>query len=183
MPEELTIEQEDAILRAEMAQAESGTNDQDETEEEETDEPEVNADEPEETETVDESESEEEEPKPKKHKSNVPKILSERNRYKKEAEEAKRRIQELEESGISGDPEYLNAVVDRKIAERLEVQDFFARNPEASAHRAELDALREENPNLSYDRAYKFFLAETNPQALLDEQTRNKLGAAKYSTA
>ena len=73
--------------------------------------------------------------------------------------------------------------MDKKIAERFETQDFFSRNPEAREIKEELDEFRNENPNLSYDRAYKFYLAETNPQALLDEQTKNKLNSNIYSTA
>ena len=182
MSEELTVEQEDEILRAEMAAAESGTNDQYEPESGEVS-----------TETEAEPETEGEgdgvEPKseePPKKKSNVAKILSERNEWKKEAMSAKARLAELESNvgeDRSTDVSYIETLVEKKLAEKMESQDFFSRFPEAKDAKDELDAFREENPSLSYDRAYKLYLAETNPQALLDEQTRNKLGSDTYRTA
>lgn len=181
MNEELTIAQEDELLRADMLAMESGTNDQEEVEET-TEEPEVVNEVEETTENATETEKEE---TPKK-KSNVAKILAEKNEYKREAMEAKKKIAELESlvgSDTETDKSYIDSIVDKKIAEKLEVQDFFARNPEAREFKDDLDAFREENPNLSYDRAYKFFLAETNPQALLDEQTRNKMNSQIYSSA
>lgn len=179
MNEELTIEQEDEMLRADMSAIESGTNDQEEeTIEEEETLTEV-------SEEQEKSSQEEETEKPKK-KNHVAKILAEKNEYKREAIEAKKRIAELE-AGVGNDRDtdidYLDAKMDKKIAERFEVQDFFSRNPEAKEFKEELDEFRSENPNLSYDRAYKFYLAETNPQALLDEQTKNKLNSNIYSTA
>ena len=92
MNEELTIEQEDELIRADMAALESGTNDQEEETTEYTEPvPEVESEESEEetTETAEEVE------KPKK-KNNVAKILAEKNEYKREAIEAKKRIAELE---------------------------------------------------------------------------------------
>ena len=175
MSNELTIEQEDEILRADMSAMELGTNDQEEEATEEV------------SEVVTEEAEEVEEPieAPKK-KNHIAKILAEKNEYKREAMEAKKRIAELE-AGVGEnretDIDYLDAKMDKKIAERFEVQDFFSRNPEAKELKEELDEFRQENPNLSYDRAYKFYLAETNPQALLDEQTKNKLNSNIYSTA
>ena len=177
MSETLTIEQEDEILRADMAAIESGINDQEEETDDEETQPEVS----EEQEESNEDETE----KPKK-KNHVAKILAEKNEYKREAIEAKKRIAELEAmvwEDRETDIDYLDAKMDKKIAERFEVQDFFSRNPEAYSLKEELDEFRNENPNLSYDRAYKLYLAETNPQALLDEQTKNKLNANIYSTA
>lgn len=176
--ENLTIEQEDEILRADMEAIASGTNEQEEETTEETTEVESETSEAETTETA------EEEVKPKK-KSNIAKLLAEKNEYKNEVIEARKRIEELESrvwDDKETDIEYLDAKMDKKIAERFEIQDFFARNPEAREFKEELDEFRAENPNLSYDRAYKFYLAETNPQALLDEQTRNKLGSNTYSS-
>jgi hypothetical protein len=176
---ELTEQQEDELLRAEIFAEESGTND---PEEEATE----SADEVTPEETQEETEEiTEEVPEPKK-KSNVAKILAEKNEYKREAMEAKKRLAELESKvgdSKETDVSYIDSIVDKKIAERLETQDFFSRNPDAREIKAELDEFRAENPNLSYDRAYKFYLAETNPQALLDEQTKNKTNAKMYSTA
>ena len=181
MPEELTIEQEDEILRAEMAKAESGTNDDVEVPED--------VEVPAGTDAEPESGEEGEEPKaeePPKKKSNVAKVLHERNVYKQEAQAAKARIAELESKvgeDRSTDVSYIETLVEKKLAEKMESQDFFTRFPEAKEAKEDLDAFREENPALSYDRAYKLYLAETNPQALLDEQTRNKLGSDTYRTA
>lgn len=70
------------------------------------------------------------------------------------------------------------------LAENNEKMSFFTQHPDAYAIKEDLDTLIEENPNLSLDSAYKLYLAETNPQALLDEQTRNKLNSSKtYSPA
>ena len=69
------------------------------------------------------------------------------------------------------------------LAENNEKMSFFAANPQAYEVKVDLDALIEETPSLSYDRAWKFYLAETNPQALLDEQTRNKLNSQVYSSS
>lgn len=60
---------------------------------------------------------------------------------------------------------------------------FFTQHPDAYAIKEDLDILIEENPNLSLDSAYKLYLAETNPQALLDEQTKNKLNSKVYSSS
>lgn len=66
----------------------------------------------------------------------------------------------------------------------METLTFFTANPQAFAVKEDLDLMIEENPKLSLERAYKFYLAETNPQALLDEQTQNKLNSSKtYSSA
>lgn len=186
MTQELTVEQEDELLRNDIFAAESGTNDSEGTEDAVTEEAETEST----AETVEtgteDAVTEDVKEEPPKKKSNVAKILAEKNEYKREAMEAKKRVEELEERLSGGEVltlKDLDSVVDKRIAEKMEVQDFFSRYPEAMEHKEELDAFREENPNLSYDRAYKFFLAETNPQALLDEQTNNKTRSNIYSTA
>ena len=125
MEEELTVEQEDELLRADLYADESSINDQEDVEEV--------------SETHEEETKPQEEPieAPKK-KSNVAKILAQRNeyereanKYKAEAEEAKKRLAEIEESDEINSKEYIDAMVDKKMAEKLEVQDFFTRNPQA----------------------------------------------------
>ena len=173
----LTIEQQDELLRADIFAEESSIND---SEEEENTQVEESEQEAEETVTAEQGQE-----APKK-KSNVAKILAEKNEYKRKASEAEERIRELESSvwqDKQTDVDYLKAIIKQEMAQELETQDFFSRNPEARELKEELDEFRAENPNLSYDRAYKFYLAETNPQALLDEQTKNKLNAKNYSTA
>lgn len=181
--ENMTIEQEDELLRADIFAAESGTNDQED--EESTDEVEETSETGEADESGEDENQEETHAQNPKKKSNIAKILAEKNEYKRESLEKDKIIEELQ-SKLGADTEtdvkYFEAMMDKKIAERFEAQDFFLRNPEAREFKKELDEFRTENPNLSLDRAYTLFLAETNPQALLDEQTRNKLGANKYQS-
>ena len=65
----------------------------------------------------------------------------------------------------------------------MENLTFFTANPQAYQIKADLDIMIQDNPKLSYERAYKHYLAETDPQALLDEQTRNKLNSQVYSSS
>lgn len=101
--------------------------------------------------------------------------------------EATARLKELESNlgqTYEKDAEYYKTLVKKEMAEEFEKQHFFIANPNAFEVKSDLDILIEENPSLSYDRAWKFYLAETNPQALLDEQTQNKLNSSKtYSSA
>jgi hypothetical protein len=97
----LTEQESDDLLRAEIfaqedSNSDSGTNESQEqveeaTEEVETEEAETTEEESQETDV----ETQEEEEKPKK-KSNVPKILAEKNEWKRKALEANERIAELE---------------------------------------------------------------------------------------
>lgn len=93
----LTEQESDDLLRAEIfaqedSNSDSGTNESQEQVEEATEEVET-----EEAETTEEEsqEAEQAEEKPKK-KSNVPKILAEKNEWKRKALEANERIAELE---------------------------------------------------------------------------------------
>lgn len=188
----LTEQESDDLLRAEIfaqedSNSDSGTNESQEqveeaTEEVETEEAETTEEESQETDV----ETQEEEEKPKK-KSNVPKILAEKNEWKRKALEANERIAELEWNlwaDVKTDKEYFENVVKSQISKEMETLTFFTANPQAYDMKGDLDLLIEENPKLSYERAYRFYLAETNPQALLDEQTRNKLNSSKtYSSA
>lgn len=92
----LTEKESDDLLRAEIfaqedSNSDSGTNESEEQAEEVTEEVET-----EETETTEEEsqEAEQAEEKPKK-KSNVPKILAEKNEWKRKALEAKAEAEEL----------------------------------------------------------------------------------------
>lgn len=136
-------------------------------------------------ETTEEEEQEATPEQPKK-KSNVAKILAEKNEYKRQALEAKQEAEELRSrlwENADTDVSFFESKMKQMLAENNEKMWFFGANPWAYEAKADLDALIEENPSLSYDRAWKFYLAETNPQALLDEQTQNKLNSKVYSSS
>lgn len=173
--ENLSEQEQDNLLRQEILASESGTNDS--NEEEETQETETTQEE-----TSDEVQDTQEKPKQNK----VAKILSEKNEWKRQAQELKRQLEEKEANlwnDREWDLDYFDTRMEKKMAEKFEEIDFFNDNPEAKEIREELNEFRNENPNLSLDRAYKLYLAETNPSALLDKQTRNKLDANKYNAS
>ena len=186
----LTAEESDNLLRQEIFAEEDSNSDSGINESEEQVEVQPQEEQSEEVDTKDTTEEESHEvekaeEKPKK-KSNVAKILSEKNEYKRNWLQAQERIKELEQNlgqDTATDKEYFETVVKKQLAEEMEKNFFFTKNPEAYEAKTDLDALIEENPSLSYDRAWKFYLAETNPQALLDEQTRNKLNSKVYSSS
>lgn len=186
----LTEQESDDLLRQEIfaqedSNSDSGTNESEEQEDTETESHNEEVDTSEESTEEESQEAEQVEEKPKK-KSNVAKILSEKNEYKRNWLQAQERIKELESNlgtDTATDKEYLETVVKRQMSEEMEKLTFFTANPDAYSVKTDLDALIEENPKLSYDRAWKFYLAETNPQALLDEQTRNKLNSKVYSSS
>jgi hypothetical protein len=97
----LTEQESDDLLRAEIfaqedSNSDSGTNESEEQVEEESQE-ETNSEEVDTEETTEEESQEAKtEEKPKK-KSNVAKILAEKNEYKRQALEAKARVEELQE--------------------------------------------------------------------------------------
>lgn len=185
----LTQEESDNLLRqeifaAEDSNSESGTNDS-ETQVEVQEEAQEQSEEVDTEETTAEEEQEATPEQPKK-KSNVAKILAEKNEYKRQALEAKKEAEELRSKlweSADTDVSFFESKMKQMLAENNEKMSFFGANPWAYEAKADLDALIDENPSLSYDRAWKFYLAETNPQALLDEQTQNKLNSKVYSSS
>lgn len=178
---EMTEEASDALLRDQIFADDSGINES----EEQVNENDSHNEEVDSSENTEE-EVQEETPEPPKKKSNVAKILAEKNEYKRQALEAKAMVEELR--GKLGqdsetDVSFFESKMKQMLAENNEKQWFFAKNQAAYEIKEDLDLMIEENPNLSYDRAYKFYLAETNPQALLDEQTQNKLNSKVYSSS
>ena len=188
----LTTEESDNLLRQEIfaeedSNSESGINDSEQQVEvqEEAQEQSEEVDTEETTEEEFQEEAQATEEKPKK-KSNVAKILAEKNEYKKQALEAKAMVEELRwklGQDSETDVSFFESKMKQMLAENNEKMSFFGANPWAYEAKSDLDALIEENPSLSYDRAWKFYLAETNPQALLDEQTQNKLNSKVYSSS
>ena len=184
----LTEQESDDLLRQEIfaqedSNSDSGTNESQEQAEEVTEEVETTETESTEEESHEEAEATEEKPK---KKSNVAKILAEKNEYKRQALEAKKEAEELRSKlwqNADTDVSFFESKMKQMLAENNEKMSFFSANPWAYEVKTDLDALIEENPSLSYDRAWKFYLAETNPQALLDEQTQNKLNSKVYSSS
>lgn len=190
--QELSEEESDALLRQEIFAQEDSNSDSGINESEE--QVEVQEEAQEQSEEVDTEESTEEESqeteqveeKPKK-KSNVAKILAEKNEYKRQALEAKAEAEELRSrlwENADTDVSFFESKMKQMLAENNEKMSFFGANPKAYEIKGDLDLMIEDNPKLSYEKAYIHYLAETNPQALLDEQTRNKLNSSKtYSLA
>ena len=191
--QELSEEESDALLRQEIFAQEDSNSDSGINESEE--QVEVQEEAQEQSEEVDTEESTDEESheeakatdeKPKK-KSNVAKILAEKNEYKRQALEAKAEAEELRSrlwENADTDVSFFESKMKQMLAENNEKMSFFGANPKAYEIKGDLDLMIEDNPKLSYEKAYIHYLAETNPQALLDEQTRNKLNSSKtYSLA
>ena len=149
-----------------LLQALSGINDsQSDSYDEETDETETD-----ETDEVESEEKPKEEDKPQQTKAQRKwaKILAEKNALAKELEQLRNR----EADNDTYSEEYLEKLIDKRMAERNEVQGFFQKYPEAEEIRGELEEFLEENPTFSYEIAYKLFLAETAPEKLLSPETQ-----------
>ena len=188
MGKEYTQEESDSLILQEMWLAEDNSitnNEEVETELEETQE-EVETDdvtdEVEETET-EEQETEEVASKPKKW---IAKVLHQRNEARREAEEAKTQAQllqakldELEANGNYGNEEYVQTLVDKRIAEKEEISDFFADNTELKQYKSEIINYSKDFW-LDIKKATKLFLAENAPELLLDKETRNKQQSKIY---
>lgn len=184
MEKEYSQEESDKLILQEMwlADENSITNEEEvetdeESEELETEEPTENEDE--------DNEQEEVEAKPKKW---IAKVLHQRNEARKEAEKAKSevqqlqaRLEELEADGNYWNEEYIQTLVDKRMAESQEKNDFFSENEELKSYRKDILAYAREN-SLPLERASKLFLAENHPELLIDKETRNKQKSKMYST-
>lgn len=125
----------------------------------------------EETQTEDETAEDEQSvqtEQPKKNKSNIAKILQERN-------ELRKKVLELEEwvwNNKDTDLEYIKAVA-RQIASETNYQDkFYSQNEWAVEVKEEIEALMNEH-NLDIDRAYKLYLLDNDPQELRIQQNKS----------
>lgn len=170
--------------------------------EEETEEESIDSEE-EEAEEADESEEEEEETEEeaeeeqtwKKPKNGFAKLLAKKNEAKKEAEQANKdkaqaesqvqelqaKLDQMEEDGTFWDEDYVNTLVEKKIAERDEVNDFFDDFSELRHHKKDIIKSMQGN-NYSLDVATKLYLAENEPALLLSPQQKAKQKAAMYKT-
>lgn len=183
MEQEYTTEESDSLILQEMwlADENSTTNEEVETEIEETQE-EV------ETEIEDEETEEEVEEVASKPKKWIAKVLHQRNEARKEAEQAKTLAQELQEKLDSlheewnyGTEEYIQTLVDKRMAESNEKQEFFDNNDELKSYKKDILSYAKETW-LSLEKASKLFLAENAPELLLDKETRNKQKSKIYWT-
>ena len=134
---------------------------------------------------VDEEESEDEgiedtpdntEEKPKK---GVAKVLHQRNEARKEVARLKEKLDELESEGALGSEEYIQALIDKRLAEQSEVADFFEDNEDLKPFKKDIQWYAKEFW-LPLERASKLYLAENNPDLLLEPQIRNQQKAKIY---
>lgn len=166
MEQEYTTEESDNLLLADMWLAEDNSiinNEEVETEEE----------------------TEENTSKSKKW---IAKVLHQRNEarkeaetYKSEVESLKEKLAELEEEGNYGTEEYIQTLVDKRLAEGKEKQDFFDNKDHLKEYRKEILDYSKETW-LSLEKATKLYLAENNPELLLDNETLNKKQSKFYQT-
>ena len=181
MEKEYTTEESDALLLQEMWLAEDNSI----TNETVEDYSETEYSEDEEIETEDE-ETEDYEEVASKPKKWIAKVLSQRNEARKEAEQAKTlaqelqaRLDELNANGDFGNEEYVQTLIDKRIAEKEEISELFSENPELKQYKSEIISYSKET-GLSIQKATKLYLAENAPELLLDKQVRNKQQSKMY---
>lgn len=110
-----------------------------------------------------------------KRRSNVPKILRERNELRREVQELKKKLE-----GKSGSEDGSQDVsdIDARIAAALEAkleeksaQSFFESNPEAAAKKKAVEAMMDDH-GLSASDAWTLYLAKNDPKALAKNATK-----------
>ena len=138
---ELTQEESDKAILEEMGLAEDDSTIND-TEEESEEEIEETQEESEEEDSSEEQEEQEETPKPKK---GIPKVLAQRNEAREEAKQAKSEVQKLQEEldrlkseGKGKSEEYLETLIEKRVAQQNEVIEFFESNEELKPYKKEI---------------------------------------------
>lgn len=143
--------------------------------------------------TDDESEEEvetETEEEPKKV-NKFAKLLGQRNKARKEAEETTNQVQELqakldklEKDWDYGNEEYINTLVEKRMEERMNAQDsvtdFFAES-DLWEFKKDILAVKRETW-LPIERAAAIYLAENNPSLLMTDQAKAKVKANVLKT-
>lgn len=181
--EELNVEESDALILQELGIAEdnSTTNVEEEVEEEQ----EETEDDFEEEKSEEESEEELEQEKPKKW---IAKVLHQRNEARKEADEARKLAQELQdkltrmsEEWNYGNEEYIQTLVAKQLAEARENEKLF-NDADIKPFKEEILEYAKEN-NINVSMATKLYLADNAPELLLPEQDRNKKTADMYKVS
>ena len=164
-----------AALLAEMqedntAEIDSTINDDEETSQDEETLETLTADKEDITEELVEPKKEE---KPK-NKSNVAKILSEKNKLAQRVKELESMVWDNRETDL----EYINTTAAKVALEMIEERDFFKENPEAIELK---DILKwPDYAWLDLERAWKLYQVENNPEALIIQQ--NKINSKKINT-
>ena len=164
-----------AALLAEMqedntAEIDSTINDNEETSQDEETLETLTADKEDITEELVEPKKEE---KPK-NKSNVAKILSEKNKLAQRVKELESMVWDNRETDL----EYINTTAAKVALEMIEERDFFKENPEAIELK---DVLKwPDYAWLDLERAWKLYQVENNPEALIIQQ--NKINSKKINT-
>lgn len=105
-------------------------------------------------------------PAEKKGKSGVPKLLSERNRARQEADYWKQRAKELEaEAGGYDDSnkEFVHATAKQIAAEMIADDRFYGNNPGAEEFKDKIQEYKEKH-SLSTEDAYAFFMLKERPE-------------------
>ena len=87
----------------------------------------------------------------------------------------------MDEDWDFGNEEYVNTMVEKKMAERDEISDFFDDYDELRSHKKGIIQYKKETW-LNLEKATKLYLAETDPSLLLSPQAKAKQKAAMYNT-
>lgn len=137
-----------------------------------------------ETEDSAEQEQEEEQAEEKKPKSNVPKVLAERNALRKSVQELTDRLKDLEaRAGESRetDLEFIKVQSQVVAQEVIATEKFFAANQLAEDNREAIEELQKEY-NLPLDKAFNLYLAEQKPEELAIMTRKEKKTAPTVSS-
>lgn len=160
----------DAAIRKEMlGEDQEGTNSETETstETEEPGDAQAKAESDDATAKKDEDNSE-------KRRSNVPKILRERNELRRKVEELNKKLSERTGSAEADElPDIdarIAAVVEDTIAAR-KTQEFFESNPDARAKRKAVEGIMDDH-GLTVSDAWTLYLAKNDPKALAKNYTK-----------
>jgi len=189
--EELTNEEQDQLILDELNITDDSETKADENSIINEDEEEFEEEEDIESES---DEDEEEDIEPKKS-NNFAKLLAKKNEAKREAEaankekdEALSQVQELQakldkmdEEWDFGNEEYVNTLVEKKIAERDELTDYFDEFSELKEYKKDILKYKRET-GLSLEQATKLYLAENNPSLLLSPQVKAKAKSWIFKT-
>lgn len=185
MYENLTPEQSDALILEALSPS-SGTNEQ----EQDDDAPESTEEVEEETEEVQETESDEdgtdsepEQPKERSKNSNVPKLVAQRNEARREAQELRKQLAEINKAKLNEkyDPESISdfSTISDESAMSIYKQWRFLESKGLELDEVEEVMAMSKELKVPVERALNFYLAEHNPKALLDTQTVAKSEAKK----
>jgi len=198
--ENLTPEQEDELILEELNIESDNKSNADESIEDESVEDEADIEETEEESEDLEEDSEEEEESEEEIKEKKPnkfaKLLSQRNEARKQAEENAKdkenaitqvqelqaKLEKLEEDWDYWNEEYVNTLVEKKIAERDEVDDFFDDFDDLRKHKKWIIQTSKVEW-LSLEKASKLYLAEIDPSLLLSNQAKAKSKSDMYKVS